>query len=98
MQQRPRPPPSLGLFSTIRTAVVILLSLVAGMACQNRGSGRLKVFPPPADFLAGEYQLTSSTSTDTCHLGSFVRPLQGRYSIRVNGASLSLSPVCIFNP
>ena len=90
-------PPSLGAFpfGAIRTATVILLSFVAATACQGNGSERLKPLPPPADLFAGEWNVTSSTSTDTCHLGSMVQPLQGRYSIRANGEFLSLSAVCI---
>ncbi len=93
-------PPSLGAFSfgTILTSTAILLSLVAALACHGNGAERLKAIPPTANLLAGEWHVTSTTSTDTCNPGSGVQPIQGYFSIQMNGASFAMGGVCCPNP
>ena len=86
---------SFGAFSlgTILASAAFLLPLVAAMACQSRASGVLPPSPPTG--LAGNYQVTYSTTTDACDLGVVVQPVDRFYSIQVNGASLSLSSPCV---
>ena len=70
-------------FGTILTSAAILLALVAVVACQSRGS---RVLPqPPPDSLAGDWDFTSTTSTNTCNLGSNVQPFQSSLYIVEGG-------------
>ncbi len=77
-------------FDRILTTTLILLPLVAALACQGKGSERLKPLPPAINPLAGEWHVTSTTTTDTCNLGPGVQPIQGYFSIQVNGTSFTV--------
>lgn len=94
MQRRMQMSAPFGAFSfvAIFTSAAILLALGAAIACQSRGS---MVLPPPApDSMAGDWNFTSTTSTDTCDLGASVQPFQGFLHFAVDGTTLGISNLC----
>jgi hypothetical protein len=87
-------PPRARSTISFREAVNGVVCLLVILACQERGSGRLTAFPTMGPVDTGEWHVTSTTFTDTCHLGSAVQPFQGYYAIHLMDDSASVISFC----
>src|SRR5262249_46874302 len=79
----------------LMAAAGALLSLAAATACHH--SPDRSVVPPKENPLAGSWNVTSATTTDTCNLGFDIPPISGPLAISGSAASFTIAPACCRN-